>query len=120
MRCSILGPNAFSTRRGMSLVRAAFSLSKAESACRPTWSALAACVTVNPSGSITSRRIRPPTCGGFFIGMVQAPPLMVVNQVNIKGVAFLKSKDHAQVTGDRDAPEAFQVTFERVQLPPRK
>src|SRR6266481_7639501 len=71
MRCSIFGPKAFSRRRAISLVRAAFSLSKLESACLPMPSTFAASLTVSPSGSITSRRTTPPTCGGFFIVMAE-------------------------------------------------
>jgi hypothetical protein len=45
--------------------------------------------TVSPSGSITSRRIKPPTCGGFFIDMVQISPSMIVNQINVERVTYL-------------------------------
>src|SRR3989304_746391 len=120
MRCSIFGPNAFSTRRAMSLVRAAFSLSKLESACLPTPSALDASVTVSPSGSITSRRITPPTCGGFFIAILQIPPLMIVHQIKVKCVTLLEPEDHPPVTAHGDAPESFQLTLQRIQPPTGK
>ncbi len=61
---------SIAVKRYVAEERATRSLSKAESACLPTCSTLAASVTLNPSGSITSRRISPPTCGGFFIGMI--------------------------------------------------
>src|SRR3989304_2256064 len=106
MRCSIFGPNAFSTRRAMSLVRAAFSLSKLESACLPTPSALDASVTVSPSGSITSRRMTPPTCGGFFIAILQIPPLMIVHQIKVKCVTLLEPEDHPPNRGQVAPPPA--------------
>jgi hypothetical protein len=45
---------------------------------------------------------------------------MVVSQINIRRVAFLKTKNDAQVGRDRNAPETLQVALERVQPPPGK
>src|ERR1039457_4855959 len=47
-----------------------FPFSGLECACRPTPRTFAASVTVSPRGSITSRRIKLPTCGGFFIAII--------------------------------------------------
>src|SRR3972149_7442395 len=114
MRGSIFGPNVFSTRRAMSPVSAAFSLSKLESACLPTPSAFAASLTVNPSGSITWRRITPPTCGGFFIAILPIPPLMIVNQIDVKCVTLLEPEDHLPVTANRHATETLEITLQRM------
>jgi hypothetical protein len=42
---------------------------------------------------------------------------VIINQINIKRIAFFKTKNHAPITTHADAPKAFQVAFERVQSP---
>ncbi len=40
---------------------------------------------------------------------------MIVNQVNIISVAFVKAEDDAPVCPDRNAPKAFKVAFQGMQ-----
>jgi hypothetical protein len=40
---------------------------------------------------------------------------MVVEQIDIEGIASLEAEDDAPVTGDLDGPEAFQLAPERVE-----
>jgi hypothetical protein len=46
--------------------------------------------------------------------MVQSPPSMIVNQINVERITFFKAKDNASVAANADAPKAFQVSFQRM------
>jgi hypothetical protein len=59
-----LDPQAHLTRKRRFLIQ------QVRKRLPPTPSTFAAWVTVSPRGSITSRRIKPPTCGGFFIAII--------------------------------------------------
>src|SRR5580658_8942321 len=87
---SILTPKAFSMRRAMSPERAAFPLSRLESAGREIFNPAAAAVTVRPAGSMISVRMKSPGCGGFFMGITSLPCLVVVFQIEHKDFAFYK------------------------------
>jgi hypothetical protein len=43
-------------------------------------------------------------------------PLVIVNQFNVERVSAFKSKNDPPVGTDRDCPETFHVTFQRVQM----
>lgn len=45
---------------------------------------------------------------------------MVVDQINVERITFLKAKDHAPVAGNADAPNPFQVAFHGMQTPAGK
>jgi hypothetical protein len=49
------------------------------------------------------------------MAIVSASDLMVVDQINVASVAFLKAEDHTPVRPDSHAPKAFQVALERVE-----
>jgi hypothetical protein len=71
-----------------------------------------------PSGSITSLRMTPPTCGGCFIGMVLNSPFsMIVNQINVKRVALLETKNNSPIAAEGNPPESSQVALELVKPP---
>jgi hypothetical protein len=40
---------------------------------------------------------------------------MIVDQINVVSVAFLKAEDHAPVRPDRHAPKVFQIALERAE-----
>src|SRR6187200_3797055 len=114
----MLGPNTFSMRSAMSAVREAFSFSKFDSVGRATSRAFAASVTVRPKGSSTSSRMISPGWQGFFMLITRSS--MIVDQVDVGGVAVHEAEDQAPVSRDTDAPEAPQITGERMQPPARK
>src|SRR5271165_2242213 len=107
-------------RRAISAVNAVRPFRRSESVARRTFRTSAAFDTLSPRASMISVLIRSPGWGGFFIGIANL--LMVVNQVNIAGGVrlFLVPEDQTPVSGDRQAPELFQVAFKRMQLPTRK
>src|SRR6202140_5817988 len=111
------GPNAFSMRRALSGVSAAFPCRRSESVARRTFKISAAFDTLRPRASTISVLIRSPGWGGFFMGI--AGLLMVVDQINIAGSVrpFVVAKNQPSVSGDSQAPEPFQVAFKRMQLP---
>src|SRR2546430_4901424 len=115
-RWFISGPNAFSRRRAISGVSAALPWRTSESDARRTFRISAAFDTVRPRASMISVLIRSPGWGGFFMGI--AGLLMVVDQVNVGGSVrlFAVTENQTPVSGDGQAPESFQVAFERVQL----
>jgi hypothetical protein len=47
---------------------------------------------------------------------------MIVDQVNIAGSVLLlvEAENQAHVSSDGQAPESFEISFKRVQLPARK
>src|ERR1035437_3907870 len=114
------GPNAFSMRRAISGVSAAFACRRSESVARRTFRISAAFDTLRPRASMISVLIRSPGWGGFFMGMQGL--LVIIDQVNVAGHVrlFAVSENQAPVTGDGQAPESLHVAFERVQLPSRK
>src|SRR3989454_11083489 len=119
-RWSMSGPNAFSMRRAISGVSAALPCRRSERVARRTFNISAAFDTLRPRASMTSVLIRSPGWGGFFMGI--AGLLMVVDQVNIAGGVrpFVIPENQPPVSGDSQAPETFQVAFERMQPPARK
>src|SRR5438105_1677813 len=112
-------PNAFSMRRAISGVSAALPCRRSESVARRTFKISAAFDTLRSRASIISVLMRSPGWGGFFIGI--ASLLVVVDQINVAGgVRFcVVAENQTPVSGDSQAPESFQVAFERVQLPSR-
>src|ERR1019366_3832227 len=84
------------------------------SVCRVTPRILAPAVTDRPSGSRHALWTMRPGCAGFFMGMA-FPPLMVVDQFNVKGVGALKTENNAPVGAYRHSPQPFQLAFQRVQ-----
>src|SRR5450755_3426892 len=116
-RWSMSGPNAFSMRRAISGVSAALPCRRSESVARRTFKISAAFDTLRPRASTISVLIRSPGWGGFFMGI--AGLLMVIDQVNIAGSVrvFVVTENQAPISGDSQAPESFQVTFQRMQVP---
>src|SRR5271154_7200647 len=116
-RWSMSGPNAFSMRRAISGVSAALPCRRSESVARRTFKISAAFDTLRPRASMTSVLIRSPGWGGFFMGI--AGLLMVIDQINIAGRVrlFFIPENQPPVSGHGQAPEPFQVAFERMQLP---
>ena len=80
-------------------------------------------VTFQPASSMLSR-MSSPRCGGFCIGptrslamsfMVSTPlRSVIVDQVHVHGLAVLKAKNHAPVSGDADVPLTCPVASERM------
>src|SRR5271157_1158981 len=114
------GPNAFSMRRAISGVNAALAWRRSESVARRTFRISAAFDTLRPRASTISVLIRSPGWGGFFMDIARL--LMVVNQIDIASAVRLLviTKNQPPVSGDSEAPQPFQVAFERMQLPTRK
>jgi hypothetical protein len=75
---SIFTPNAFSMRSAISPERSALPFSRLDRAGRETFRAAAAAVTDKPAGWIISVRMKSPGWGGFFMGIVFAPSVLVV------------------------------------------
>lgn len=44
---------------------------------------------------------------------------MVVNELDIVGIAILEPENNAPITGHLHAPKAFQLAFQRMQVPAR-
>jgi hypothetical protein len=55
-----------------------------------------------PKGSMHCLKIKPPGCGGFFIGMALFLSV-VVDVVNILSLSFLKTKDDPPIRADEHA-----------------
>src|SRR5438105_1372997 len=110
------GPNAFSMRRAISGVSAALPWRRSESVARRTFKISAAFDTLRSSASMISVLIRSPGWGGFFMGI--SCLLMVVQQVDVVGGIrpLVVEEYQPPVSGDGQAPESFQVAFERMQL----
>src|SRR5215469_3292174 len=89
-------------RSAISPERSALELSRLDRAGRETRSTAAAAVTERPAGSMISVPIKSPGWGGFFIGIVSAPfVLVVIFQVQ---VAFPALPGRY---GTSDAPKLF-------------
>src|SRR6202011_3752746 len=89
MSVSIFTPKAFSMRSAMSPERSALPLSRLDRAGRETCSAAAAAVTERRAGTIISVRIKSPGWGGFFIGIVLTPfILVVIFQIHVADFTF--------------------------------
>jgi hypothetical protein len=102
-------------RNAISGDRSLRSFKKAENACRVTPRALAASVTLRPSGLITSSRTISPGWGGSVIG--PTPPVgssVIVDEIDIENSSLFETEDHPSVAGGRHTPEACQITGERV------
>src|SRR5256885_6542862 len=114
------GPNALSIRKAISGVSAALPCSRSESVARRTFKISAAFDTLSPRASMTSVLIRSPGCGGFF--MVISVSSVVIDQINVaRGIRFfLVPENQPPVSGDRQAPQSLQVTFQRMQPPAGK
>src|SRR5208337_31697 len=80
---------------------------------RVTPSALAAATIVTPRASISSPIISP-GWGGFFIGMV-GPPSMVIDKIDIRHVAVFEAENDPPVGAHGDRPKPLQVALEGVQ-----
>jgi hypothetical protein len=65
-------------RRAISPERSALPFSRLDNAGRDTFSAAAAAVTDRPAGWMISVRMKSPGWGGFFMGIVFAPSVLVV------------------------------------------
>src|SRR5450755_209647 len=92
-----------------------FSFTSSESVLRVTPRASAASVIVKPKGSMHWRKTTPPGCGGFFMVMARSPCLVVIDIINVLGVALGKTENHPPVGPNRYRPEAFHPAFERMQ-----
>ena len=58
-----------------------------------------------------------PGCTGFFIGMVVLLSV-VVNKLNVQGVAVLESENNPPVRADGHCPVPLEIAFERMQAIP--
>src|SRR2546427_13006795 len=103
------GPNAFSMRRAISGVSAAFAWRRSESVARRTFRISAAFDTLRPRASMISVLIRSPGWGGFFMGI--ASLLMVVDQVNVAGGVglFAVAENQTPVFGNGPHPESLSA-----------
>src|ERR1035437_7243970 len=108
-----LPPNTLDSLTAISGETPRFPLTRSESAVRVAPSASAACVMVKSRGSMHWRSTKPPGCGGFFIGIVKTPSV-VVDVVDIHGVTFREAENHAPVGANRYRPKAFEITPERM------
>src|ERR1035438_2394757 len=108
-----LPPKTLERRTAISGEIPRFSLTNSDRVVRVTPRAAAACVMVKPSGSMHWRSTKPPGCGGFFIGIVKTPSV-VVDVVDIHGVTFREAENHAPVGANRYRPKAFEITPERM------
>ena len=76
-------------------------------------------MTLRPSGSRHETRTALPGCGGFFIGMVVLPSV-VVDQLHIVDGPVLEAEDDAPIGPHRDRPIAPPVPLEGMQPVPGK
>src|SRR6266852_6275505 len=53
-----------------------------------------------------TRNTTPPGCGGFFMVMGRSPCLVIIDIINVLGVAFCKTEDHPPVGAYRNSPKA--------------
>src|ERR1035441_3153870 len=111
---SALPPKTLDRRTAISGEIPRFSLTSSDIVVRVTPRAAAACVMVKPKGSIHWRSTKPPGCGGFFIGMVQAPSV-VIDIINLQRVALHQAENHPPVGAHRHRPKAFELALERMQ-----
>lgn len=90
----------------------ALSLTRLFRVWRVTPRAVAACVTLNPSGSRQFLRMMPPGCGWFFMGISFFS--MVINQIYIGCVAACEAKCNTPVAAHDDGPNSPLNTFKLV------
>jgi hypothetical protein len=74
---------------------------------------LAASVTLKLKGSRQASLMEWPGCGGFFIGMVSSP-LVVVHQINVERVTVNEAENNPPVAGYRNALHALKIALESV------
>src|SRR5437899_3725016 len=120
MGVSIFTPKAFSMRSAMSPDRSALPLRRLDSAGRETRSAAAAAVTDKPAGWMISVRMKSPGWGGFFMGMVLAPSvLVVIFQIDVADLTLcgVDAERQTAVARDAQAPCALAVADQGMRLP---
>jgi hypothetical protein len=59
------------------------------------------------------RSTKPPGCGGFFIGMVH-PPSVVIDVIDVEYVAVGKAKNYPPIGAYRDRPKALKIALRRM------
>ena len=68
---------------------------------------------VKPRGSMHWPSTKPPGCGGFFIGIVKTPSV-IIDVIEIQRMAFGEAENHAPVGTNGYGPKASEVTFKRM------
>src|SRR5215471_5526340 len=112
---SIRTPKAFSIRSAMSPDRSAWPLSRLERATRDTPSACAPAVTVSPSGSRISVRMKLPGCGGFCMRCSLAGVVVLI--VHLDDLLILDAKGQAPVGRDVQAPHPAPIARQLMRPP---
>ena len=80
----------------------------------------AASVTLRPRGSRQFCLMPRPGWGGFFMAIVSSLSLVIVDQIDVMHVTIFKSEGDSPVARNRNAPQSFPVTPERMQSVPRQ
>src|SRR5467141_1823454 len=79
-------PKTLESRTAISGEIPRFPFTSSDKVVRVTPSAAAASLMVKPKGSMHWRNTKPPGCGGFFIGILH-PPSMVIDTINVQDFA---------------------------------
>src|SRR5580704_12810625 len=104
---SALPPNTLDSLTAISGDMPRLSFTSSDNVVRVTPRGAAASVMLNPKGCMHWRSTKPPGCGGFFIGMVY-PPLVVIDIIDVQIVrltppcAAVLAKALQSIVADRD------------------
>jgi hypothetical protein len=60
------------------------------------------------------RNTKPPGCGGFFIGIVQTPSV-IIDVIETQRIAFREAENHAPIGTNGYGPKASEVAFKRME-----
>src|SRR5437879_7343935 len=104
---SSVPPKTFDNLTAISGEIPRFPFTSSESVLRVTPRASAASVIVKPRGSTHWRKTMPPGCGGFFIVMDGSTCLVVIDIINVLGVALDKTENDPPVSPNGHSPKTF-------------